>query len=199
LPFLIKEIAKFSSNYNLQIKKNFVEFEAEEYWNICKEGIKNLLSISNIDPRKIISISLSSQAETLVVMDRDGKPLRKAISWLDNRSQKECQILKDEFNEDLGYRITGQITGQPDIVTTWPITKILWLKENEKQVFKNAYKYLLLKDYIIYKLTGKYISEYTVYNFSYYFDIINKCYWRDQRRATAQVSRTRPRYWTIDR
>ena len=171
----LSEITKVSSNYNLQINKEFVEFEAEEYWNICKKGIKDLIDISGIDPREIASISLSSQAETLVVVDRDGKPLRKAISWLDNRSQKECQILKDEFSEDNGYKITGQ----PDIVTTWPITKILWLKENEKQVFKNACKYLLLKDYIIYKLTGKYMSEYTVYNFSYYFDIINKCYWKE--------------------
>lgn len=111
----------------------------------------------------------------MVALDRSGKPLRKAISWLDSRSTNECKILKENFNVDDGYNITGQ----PDIVTTWPITKMLWIKRNEKDKFAKVYKYLLLKDYIIYKFTGKFISEYTVYNFSYYLDIINKKYWED--------------------
>jgi len=171
----LKEACNYSLKYNLDTSSNFIEFDAEKYWNICKKGVKELILKSKINPEKIISISLSSQAETLVILDREGKPLRKAISWLDSRSGKECNILKDNFNIDDGYRITGQ----PDIVTTWPITKILWIKRNEKEIFDRAYKYLLLKDYIIYKFTGKFISEYTVYNFSYYFDIIKKRYWED--------------------
>ncbi len=171
----LEEICKHSIKYRLDISSKFIEFDAEGYWHTCKKGVRDLLSKSKINSKKVASISLSSQAETLVVLDRSGKPLRKAISWLDSRSTNECKILKENFNVDDGYNITGQ----PDIVTTWPITKMLWIKRNEKDKFAKVYKYLLLKDYIIYKFTGKFISEYTVYNFSYYLDIINKKYWED--------------------
>ena len=171
----LNEICNHSLKYELDINFNFIEFDAEKYWNTCKKGILELLLKSKIEPKKVISISLSSQAETLVVLGSNGKPLIKAISWLDSRSSSECRILKDNFSIDEGYKITGQ----PDIVTTWPITKMLWIKRNKKEIFAKAYKYILLKDYIIYKFTGKFISEYTVYNFSYYFDIINKRYWED--------------------
>lgn len=171
----LKEICSHSLKYDLDMDSNFIEFDAEKYWHTCKKGMKELISKSKISSKKVASISLSSQAETFVILDNDGKPLRKAISWLDRRSSDECKILKDNFNVDDGYKITGQ----PDIVTTWPITKILWIKRNEKEIFDRAYKYLLLKDYIIYKFTGKFISEYTIYNFSYYFDIVKKEYWED--------------------
>lgn len=108
----LKEVCNYSIKYNLDKSSNFIEFDAEEYWSSCKKGIKELILKSEINPKKITSISLSSQAETLVVLDKDGKPLRKAISWLDSRSAKECKILKDNFNIDDGYKITGQ----PDIV-----------------------------------------------------------------------------------
>lgn len=174
--------------YNLKIGKQFVEFDAEEYWKIFKRGLKELIQKANLDTKKVISITLSSQAETLVVLDKNGTPLRKAISWLDERSYKECDILRQNFDVDQGYRITGQ----PDIIPTWPITKILWLKNNEKNIFKNAYKYLLLKDYIILKLTNRFVSEFTVYNFSYYFDIIKKKYWKEILRFAGVVEEQLP-------
>lgn len=53
------------------------------------------------------------------------------------------------------------------------------MKNNEKQIYDKAKKFLLLKDFIIYKLTGQFISEFSIYNFSYYFDINRKTYWRE--------------------
>jgi len=163
-----------SIGYSLNINFCFVEFNAEEYWNLCKKGIKGLLEKSKINPKDILCITLSSQAETLIVLDSGGRPLRNAISWLDSRSAKEVKLLKENFDVGEGYKITGQ----PDIVTTWPITKILWIKRNEKGIFKKAYKFLLLKDYIIYRFTGKFKSEFTIYNFSYYLNIIKKSYYK---------------------
>jgi sugar (pentulose or hexulose) kinase len=171
----LSELAIISSIYNLEINGKQVEFEAEEYWTICKKGIKDIVVKAGIDAKNIRAISLSSQAETLVLVDKEGQPLRKAISWLDNRSSRQCDHIKKKFDENKSF----QITGQPGVVNTWPVTKILWIRENQPQIFENASKFLLLKDYIIYKLTGRYISEYTVYNFSYYFDIISKEYWQE--------------------
>jgi xylulokinase len=65
------------------------------------------------------------------------------------------------------------------IIPTWPITKILWIKKHEPSIFSKVWKYLLLKDFIQYKLTGKIFGEYSIYNFSLYFDIHNKWFWQD--------------------
>ncbi|MDZ7838480.1 MAG: FGGY family carbohydrate kinase [Actinomycetota bacterium] len=169
----LRIVSEHSRQYNLETEKEFIEFDAESYWKTIEEGISELLQKSRIRSGDIASIALSSQAETLVLLDKDYKPVRKAISWLDNRSKKECQQIKNSFDQQQGYKVTGQ----PGVITTWPITKILWIKNNERKVFDCTAKFLLLKDYIVYKFTGEFISEYTIYNFSYYFDIISKQYW----------------------
>jgi xylulokinase len=137
---------------------DFVEVEAETYWNALKETLNNILNRSKVNAEDISGISVSSQGENLIVVDKGGKTLRKAIVWLDNRSKKEASIIKEEFGVDNVYRITGQ----NDVIPTWPTTKILWLKKNEALIFQRAYKYLLLEDYIIYKLTGKFVTEYSI-------------------------------------
>jgi len=154
---------------------DIVEFDANDYWNSCRKVIRSITVGSGINPKYIVDISLTGQAESLVIIDRKNRPLRNGISWMDSRSVKECELLKREFNNREGYRVTGQ----PDIIPTWPITKILWLRENEDDVFRRVGKYLLLKDYIIYRLTGKLFGERTIYNFSYYFDVLNKKYWEE--------------------
>jgi sugar (pentulose or hexulose) kinase len=163
----LNEICIHSVSYDLKIDGNYIEFDALQYWQLCLNGIKELLLKSSINRKNVLTISLSSQAETIVPVDEDGRPLRNAISWLDSRSTMEVSAIRSEFNIEKAYSITGQ----PDIITTWPASKILWMKNNEKQIYDKAYKFLLLKDFIIYKLTGQFISEFSIYNFSYYFDI----------------------------
>jgi len=91
------------------------------------------------------------------------------------RSGEECIELKNKFNPETCYRTTGQ----PEIIPTWPITKILWLRKHEPEIFQKINKYLLLKDYIQYRLTGKLVGEFSIYNFSHYFDISRKKYWNE--------------------
>jgi xylulokinase len=129
-------------------------------------------ALPSSEPHEII---LTGQAESLVIIGSDGTPLRNAISWLDERSKNECRELEQVFNKEIYYRVTGQVS----ILPTWPITKILWVREHEEEIFSAAKKYLLLKDYIQYRLTGKLVGEYSIYNFSFYFDIRSKSYWKD--------------------
>ncbi len=171
----LEEVAVSYSPVRYIASDSTVEFNAEEYWNSCKRVIGDITADSGIDPRHIVDISLTGQAESLVVIDGRNRPLRNGISWMDTRSVKECELLKRAFNPGDGYRVTGQ----PDIIPTWPITKILWIRRNEDDVFQRAGRYLLLKDYIIYRLTGNLFGECTIYNFSYYFDVLHKTYWED--------------------
>ncbi len=171
----MKEISICSFKVKYLNQNGFVEFNPRDYWKLCKKGIDSVINKSKINPKNVISISITGQAESFVLLDDNLESLRNGISWMDNRSKQECEILKKNFKREEGYNITGQ----PDILTTWPITKILWIKRNEEEIFKKVYKILLLKDFILFKLTGKFFAEYTVYNFSYYLDIIKKEYWND--------------------
>ena len=69
------------------------------------------------------------------------------------------------------------------MLPTWPATKILWLKNNRPEIYDNAASYMLLKDYIVYCLTGNKVSDMSIATFSFYFDIYNKVYWKEMLEA----------------
>ncbi len=171
----LEEINVTSLKVTYSNKGDFVEFDPENYWDLCRESIKKSIKNSAIDPKTIASISITGQAESLILLDTNYRPLRMAISWLDERSKEECEILSSRFQREDGYKITGL----PEMITTVPITKILWIKRNEPEIFDRAHKFLLIKDFIIFKLTHSFISEYSTYSFSYYFDIVKKKYWEE--------------------
>lgn len=171
----LERLADCSIKYNLNLKDKFVEFDADDYWNCLKVSLKKLINQSGINVKHIIAIGLSGQAETFVILDKKGNPLRKAISWLDQRSDKEVEEIKKNFNENRSYGIVGL----QKIVTTCTATKLLWLKNNEPDIYTKIKKILLLKDYVAFKFTGLFLTEYTTHNFSYYLDIYKKQYWED--------------------
>jgi len=169
-------IKYFTQEYKLLYPApNIVELSAEQYWSACKKGIQSILDSTRIEPKLIKGMSFSSQAETLVPVGRDGIPLRKAIVWLDNRAIDEARIIRDEFGLDRIHRITGQ----PEVVPTWPACRILWIKRNEPSLFKEVYKFLLLEDYLIYRLTGRFVEEYSLASSSLMLDITEKKWWQE--------------------
>jgi xylulokinase len=156
-------------------KPDFVEVKPETYWESFKIALSTVINQTKISPAAINGIGISSQGETFIPLGYNGKPLRDAIVWLDNRSLKEAELIKQEFGEDLVYKITGQ----NEVVPTWTATKILWLKNNEPEVFKKTQKYLLLEDYMIYRLTEKYATEHSIVCSSLLFNISKKKWWND--------------------
>lgn len=152
-----------------------VEFDAEQYYQGLLETIRYCNMSAFPKTTEFMQIILTGQAESLVVCDRHGKPLRNGISWLDNRSVDECRDLQKAFEKSVYYPITGQVS----IIPTWPATKIIHLKRHEPEVFAQADKFLLLKDFILLRLTGELCGEHSIYNFSFYFDVRKKRYWQD--------------------
>jgi sugar (pentulose or hexulose) kinase len=151
------------------------ELEPERYWRACCGCTRALLSEVNVDPRDIAALAISSQGETLVVVDEAGDPLYPAIVWLDNRSQAEA----DDISAQFGVETVYQVTGQPEITPTWPATKILWLRRQQPQVFARAYKFLLLEDYLLFRFTGRYLADPCLLSSSLLFDIRRKRWWSE--------------------
>lgn len=155
---------------------DFIEFDPISYFSkifsmICTASAEGKLK-NGQDSSQII---LTGQAESLVSLNKNFQPSRPGISWMDMRSQKECDELKYQFSQDLCYHTTGQ----PELIPTWPITKILWIKHHEPDVFRHTAYYLLIKDYITYMLCGKLAGDQSVYSFSHYFNIIEKTFWKE--------------------
>jgi len=150
-----------------------IEFSALRYFDDLIDLIRGCLAKTG--KTEISRIVLTGQAESLVALDNDGAPLMNAISWMDARSARQCEEIKKIFDHETCYKTTGN----PEMITTWPITKILWLKQQLPEVFQRVSKYVMLKDYIIYRLTGVLSGEYSIYNFTHYFDITSKEYWND--------------------
>jgi len=165
-------LAKASKEYQLITPDtDSVEMEVETYWQAFKFVVAKVLKVSGVNPNEIEALGVSAQGETLILVDRDGKPLRRAIVWLDNRAQKQADVLAEIF----GHRNAYEITGQVKLVPTWPASKILWLRQNEPEVFEKTGKFLLIEDYFLYRLTGEYVCEGSL--------VTSTCYWNFQTRS----------------
>ena len=160
------------------IRENgFVEFDAKVYCHVLLELMEIMIRQNNI--KKIHQIAFTGQAESLVVLDNEGNPLMNAISWMDERSTEECRILEQQFSHEICEAVTGQMA----VLPTWPATKILWLRRNRPEIYEAAATYMLIKDYVVYYLTGQKKCDMSIATFSFYFDIYKKCYWQEMLSA----------------
>ena len=144
-----------------------VECDAETYWRACCAVVRQVVAQSGVAPAEIATLAISSQAETLVLLDAAGMPTRRVIVWLDNRAVDEAAAIADHFGTEEMFRISGQ----PEVVPTWPACKILWVKRHEPAVFAATAKFLLLEDYLLYRLTGEYVTEMALQSDSLLVDI----------------------------
>lgn len=163
----MKSITK---DYKLLVKGDFVELEPEKYWEMFYEA----LTEARLE-YDITALSIDTQCETMIVADKSGNPLMNAIVWLDNRAVKQAEDIKSHFGEQKVY----EVTGQPEITATWPAAKLLWIKENEPSIFEKIEKIFLLEDYLLYRLTGNYVTEETLQSSTIYYDIKNHIWWNE--------------------
>ena len=116
---------------------------------------------------KIKAIGISSIFPSLIVLDEKGNPLTKIITWMDNRGGDIAVNFKKRKKKSiLLHKKTGCI-----IHGSHSLWKILWLKKNEKKIYSKAAKFLSLQDYLVYKLTGKYVVSYAIASTTGLFNI----------------------------
>ena len=174
------ELVDRQSNPVNYIRDNgFVEFDAEQYVKDLTGLIGSVIKENNVDPSQVSQITLTGQAESLVVVGADGNALMNAISWMDERSVLECQELEKAFCPKEIEAVTGQMA----VLPTWPATKILWLKNNRPDIFNATETFMMLKDFVVFKLTGKKAADMSIATFTFYFDIYEKKYWQKMLEA----------------
>ena len=158
----LNEIATSSEDYTVNTSGNIVELPPEKYWSLLKNALANVKKNSEVD-----CLAIDTQCETLILTDDEGTPVRDAIVWLDNRATEEAEIIEKHFGTKKVYEVTA----------TWPACKLLWVKRNEPEVWAKTKKIFMLEDYLLYKLTGEFVTEKTLQSSTIYFDIKNSVWW----------------------
>ena len=166
----LEQKCSFTADYTLDSHGDVVEFDSEAYWEIVRGEIEKAKVHGKID-----ALSVDTQCETLILTDENGTPVRPAIVWLDNRAVEEAKIIEAHF----GHKRVYEVTGQPEITATWPACKLLWVKRNEPDIWKKVKKVFLLEDWILFKMTGKFVSEKTLQSSTIYFDIHKAEWWSE--------------------
>ncbi|MEN2975373.1 MAG: FGGY-family carbohydrate kinase [Candidatus Caldarchaeales archaeon] len=118
--------------------------------NGYSESIREALRISKIDPSDIGGLSISGLFSGAgVPVDREYKPIRPAIIWMDRRAIEETEWIKREIGEDEIFKKTGNI-----IDPYYGFPKILWIKRHEPKNWEKIHKLMTIYGYVIYRLTG---------------------------------------------
>ncbi|HEY5562969.1 MAG TPA: xylulokinase [Clostridiaceae bacterium] len=155
-------------------KHNWVEQDPEDWWKGVCISTRELLDKAAINKKEIACISFSAQMMGCLPVDKSGAALRKSIIWADQRATKEAKFMEDTLSMERVYKITGH-----RISPSYSAAKLLWVKENEASIYKNTYKILHAKDYIIHKLTGKFLTDYSDASGMNLFDIRGKVWSKD--------------------
>jgi xylulokinase len=146
-----------SKTYNYVTKYfnvNWAEQNPHDWWKAVCNSTREL--IKDIDTKQIVAVSFSGQMMGCVCVDRHGRPLRNSIIYADQRATKETDKILQKIDAMEFYKITGHRASP-----SYSLEKLMWIKENEPHIYRNTYKMLNAKDYIVFKLTGNMATDYT--------------------------------------
>jgi xylulokinase len=130
------------------------EQNPEDWW---KAFIKAFDKLVKPEERKSVKgLALDGQMHGLVALDKDGKVLRPAILWNDERTIEEVEYLNKAVGKDVIHKETGNIA-----YAGFTAPKILWMKKNEPELFAAVKHVMLPKDYLVYRLTGQFSTDYS--------------------------------------
>ncbi|MEG2081030.1 MAG: FGGY-family carbohydrate kinase [Oscillospiraceae bacterium] len=159
----IELLSAASEGYNLYVMPDGgAEQNPDEWWDAMIKSTKTVFSKVKIDKKDITGISFCSQMQGLVLVDKDGKAVRNAMSYMDQRA-------RDELKSGLAYgpQIAGAnvpkllkslaITGAVAASVKDPVWKYKWVEANEPEVFSRVHKWLDVKEYLICRMTGEFV------------------------------------------
>jgi xylulokinase len=148
---------------------NWAEQNAGDWWRATVVATQQLLAQSGTDAAAIAAVSFSGQMMGCLPVDGEGKPLRSCIIWADQRAQMQAERMAATCGTDAIYRITGH---RPSPAYSAP--KMLWLRDQQPEIFAAARCFLQPKDYLIYRLTGHFVTDYSDASGTLLFDLTKR-------------------------
>jgi len=148
-------VAVASSEYPFETPKPlWSEQEPDLWWDATIQSVHNVLEKAAVEGSEVSAIGLTGQMHGLVLLDEDGKSLRPSILWNDQRTGAQCEEIHETVGKQHFIKVTGNVA-----LTGFTAPKILWVRENEPEIYAQARQILLPKDYVRFKLTGVYAMD----------------------------------------
>lgn len=164
----------------IQPQPGWNEQNADEIFNAVIKLLQQ--SFSFCDEKNIACVSFSAAMHSLLAVDKTGKPLMNMMTWADLRSAKYAHELKSQPVAEKIYETTGV-----PIHAMSPLCKLIWMKHESKKIFDKAFKFISIKEYIFFKLFGKYIVDHSIAAATGLLDEKNIC-WYDEALKVADIT-----------
>ncbi len=157
------------------------ELDPERYWAAIRAAVGRAIAAAGVAGASVGAVAVSSQGETVIPVDADGRPVGPAIVWLDNRATAEARSLEEHFGTDRIY----DVTGVPAVFPTWTACKLLWWRTHDPALFAHADRFLLVEDFILQRLTGRFATDGGIQCTTMLFDIVGRRWWDEMLDALA--------------
>jgi xylulokinase len=147
----------------------WAEQDPEDWWRAAQEAIRGALATAPEPHQTIAAIGLTGQMHGAVMLDENGAVLRPALIWCDTRTQPQC----DWLTEKIGYERLIELTCNPAL-PNFTVTKLLWVKDNEPEIFAKIRHIMCPKDYVRYRLTGEFAIDVQEASGTLLLDVTNR-------------------------
>lgn len=179
-----KVVTKADEEYPLYMPTSSIaEQDPDRIFRAVIQTLKRVMAQSAARPEQVLFVSFSSAMHSVIVVDAEGKPLTRCITWGDNRSAAWAERLKRDMN---GHEIYLR-TGTP-IHPMSPLSKLLWLRHDHQVLFQNAGKFISIKEYVFAKLFDEYVVDYSIASATGLMNL-QKLDWDEEALDVAGVSR----------
>jgi xylulokinase len=164
-------VASFASEHQAIRSEHigWAEQEPEDWWRAAREAIAGAMAASGSAGSEIEAVGLTGQMHGCVMLDRDGAVLRPALIWCDQRTQPQC----DWLTEKIGFERLIELTCNPAL-PNFTLTKLLWVREHQPEIFARIAHVLCPKDYVRYRLTGEFAIDMQEASGTLLLDVANR-------------------------
>ena len=148
---------------------NWAEQEPADWWRAVCATSQEILSKAHIDASMIAAVGFSGQMMGCVAVGAHGQPLRSCIIWADQRAQKQAAHMAAVCGGDEIYRRAGHRASP-----AYSAPKILWVRDEQPEIYREAVCFLQPKDYVVYRLTGRFATDYSDASGTLLFDLVER-------------------------
>ncbi|MGE4282441.1 MAG: FGGY-family carbohydrate kinase [Clostridia bacterium] len=163
--------------------EGWAEISINDVWNEFLFLLKKIADTSKIDLKAVKAIGISCLCPGLMAFDKDGEPLVNPIIFMDRRSSEEVGIIRDKIAED----DLSKISGNKLMPGACSVTSMLWIKRNQREVYKSTKYFGHINTFFIHKLTGKFGMDYTNASYTGLFETAGGQKWDENICRTVDI------------
>jgi len=161
----------------------WAEQNPEDWYNAFKKAVKQLIRSTGTNPKGIVSLCMDGMLSSPVYLDSRGGILRSTIIWMDQRSAPQVSLIKERIGDEEFFSKTYS-----PITPTFTLPKILWVKENQPEIWKRTYKVLFPKDYVRLRVMGEWSTDRSEASSTLLYDK-SKDDWSDEILEAVEIDR----------